>query len=750
MKERLDRRVRGLLGGDGPVYAVAVLVTTVITAFAYNLGRLTWRVPISYRETGDAVFYMGFIKTDLETGWYERQPRLGAPFGQVFHDFKTAENLPHVFIDAIGLFGADFGTAMNVYYLLGFPLSALTAVWFMRLVGMSRSMSAVTAVLFALAPYHFIRGQLHMWLAEYWTIPLALGVVVLIAAGRPVWGRRHGHGRLVGWLTGRTAGTLAALALVAATNSYYALWTLQLIAVAGLARFVATRDLRAFGGAVVAGIWTCVFTVANMLPDMVYGWVHGANATAVQRLPMEVEIYSLKLSQLVLPVPYHRIGVLRALRGYYDQHYPLLSEEPVLGAVAALGFVIALVVAVYALLAPRRRAPHSNLRVLAGLTLVTFLIGTVGGISTLLSFFTSDLRGANRISIVIALFCLGIVGLAVDAAVGRATRDSRTVRAKAMAGVVAIAVLVVGSYDQVPPRTDDYALDRAAFDHDQKLVGDIESAVPKDAKVLQLPYFPFPEYPDVNGASYADQLMPFLHSRNLRWSGAAIKGRPKTEWVRLGTESLGWTGLVSAATLAGFDGVLLDTQAFATPGEVPTAELTELLGAPRVSDDRYSFFTTQQLRSTLTAVPATVRSDVVERVLHPTLVRWAPDFSHGFTFRETLQDYRPRFELDNARDEATTVELRFDMGYRDGARLLRFRFPDGSTEDVRVSMSSRPVTLRFEAPPGRSTVEVSVLDGAQPPNLSGADDGPIRVMNVKVSDPRLVSEVAGLTSAADR
>ena len=747
----MSRLAAGARRGDAPVYVAAGLITSVLTWIAYGLGQLTWRVPISYRDGGDAMFYMGFIKTDLETGWYERQPRLGAPFGQVFHDFKTAENLPHVFIDAIGLFGADFGTAMNVYYLLGFPLAAVTAVWFLRLVGISRSLSAVLAVLFAMAPYHFLRGQVHMWLGEYWTVPLALGIVMLVAAGRPVWGRRAGRGPIVGRLTGRSAGTLASLALVAATNSYYALWTLELIAVAGLVRFVATRDGRAFVGAIATGVWTGVFTLLNMLPDMIYGWTHGANVTAVQRLPLEVEVYSLKLAQLVLPVPYHRVAVLRTLREYYDQHYPLLSEQPVLGAVAALGFVLAVVVAVYALLAPRARsATYSSIRALAGLTIVTFLIGTVGGISTLLSFLTSDLRGANRISIFIALLSLAVLGLAVDAGVRRVTRQLTRPVAMGLAGVVAVVFLGVGAYDQVPPQHADYVAAKAAFDHDEAFIRSIEASMPKGAEILQLPYSPFPEYPDVNGTTYSDQLMPYLHSRSLRWTGAAIKGRPTTEWVGLGTDTLGWTGLASAATLAGFDGVLLDTQAFAQPADVPTKELETLLGAPVERDGRYRFFTTAQLDERLSAVSQDDRADIAERVLHPTLARWAPDFSHGFTFRETLQSYRPRVELDNARDEPTTVDLSFQVAYRDGPRVLRFRMPDGTTQDISVGLDARAATIRFAAPAGRSTITVEVVKGAQPPNLHGADQGPIQVSDVKASDAQLVSEAGAAAAAISR
>lgn len=727
------------LRGDFSVYAVASLMTTILTWFVYNVRDLTWRVPISYADRGDSMFYMGNIQTDLDTGWYEHQPRLGAPFGQTLHDFKTADNLPHVFINAFGLFVDDFGTAMNGYFLLGFPLAAVTAVWFLRLVGVSRSLSAVLAILFALAPYHFIRNQNHMWLGEYWAIPLGLGIVVMIATGRRIWGRRQGQGRVLGWLTGPTVGTLLALALVVSSNSYYGLWTLELIAVTGLVRFVATREVRAFVAAIAAGVWTVLVAVANMLPDVLYAQANGANSAAVQRLPTETEIYAIKLAQLVLPVNYHRIGPLRALRQYYDSAFLLPSEGPVLGAVGAAGLLIALTVVVHALVAqPFRSSRYSMLYALAGLSFVTLLIGMVGGVSTFLGFITSDLRGANRISIFIALLSLAILGLTLDTVVRRATRRLARPAAMVLASVVASLLLALGYYDQVPSRHGSYDSARQLFEQDERMIASVEDAVEPGAMILQLPYIPFPENPDINGVSYSDQIMPYLQSKTLKWSGGAVKGRPSAEWVRLGTASLGWTGLVSTATLAGFDGVLLDKQAFTERSAVPTAELTALLGSPVVKDRRYVFFSTSALRRSMAPVSDRDRTEVVDRVLRPTLARWEPNFLDGFNYPDSLKEYDPRIELDNARRTATTVDLSFEISYREGDRVLRFYLPDGTNKDIAVKSLGSRQSIRLQAPPGRSTIRVEVVKGAQPANTSGADSGPIQVSDIRTSDSRLV------------
>lgn len=738
---------RRRLHGDAVVYAVAAIVTTVLTWFVYNVRDLTWRVPGNYSDSGDGMFIMANIKADLETGWYENQSLLAAPYGQSLHDFKTADNLPHVVFNVLGLFTDDFGTAMNAYFFLGFPLAALTAVWFLRLVGVSRSLSAALAIMYALAPYHFYRGQGHMWLGEYWAVPLGLGIVVKVAAGRRVWGRRRNVPRALGWLTGPTVGTLAALTLVAMSNSYYGLWTLELIAVAGLVRFIATRDVRLFLGAAAAGAWVVAVAVANMLPDLLYARANGANPTAVQRLPHESEIYSFKLAQLLLPADFHRVGPLRSLRQYYDQAYPLPSEHPVLGVVTAVGLVIALCSAVHLLMSPRSRARrHAFFSILVSLTLLCFLIGTVGGISTLLSFLTSDLRGANRIAIFIAMLSLAVLGLALDTAVRRATHQWSRPVAMATAVGVAAAVVGVGYFDQVPPGLGDYTKNNIDFKRDSALVAAIEDDVPRGARILQLPYFAFPENPPVNGASYADQLMPHLHSKTLRWSGGAIKGRPKAEWVNLGNDALGWKGLVSAATLGDFDGVLLDKKAFVNRRDIPTAELTSLLGQPTVTAGRYAFYNTAALARSLRDVPATARDDIVDRLFHPTLARFEPNFGQSFNYPETLKSYRPRFEIDNAQQVTTRIDLSFTIQSRTGDGRLRLRFPDGTSADIDVAGGPLPQTIQFDAPPGRSTISIEIIDGPKPSNLSGADSGPLGVDRIRTADPKLVAAVNQLPS----
>ncbi len=577
-------------------YLASAVASLAATVYALRLWEADLRVPFGY--SGDAVAVGAHVKTVLETGWYESQPLLGFPAGQTYHDFPTADNLNFVFARLLGLFTSDWATAMNLYYVLGFPLAALAATWFLREVRVTRAAAVALATLFAIAPYHFLRGVSHLWLASYFTVPLALVVVLRAIRGEPLWGMGAGP-RALRAFTGRGASTVLCLALVATASSYYAVFSLVLLAVAGIAAWLRTQHHRRLLGVVVAGSVVVLTVLANMAPDVLYARANGDSAAGFVRGRAEVEVYALKLSQLLLPVPGHRVGPLAEIRAKYDATYPLMSEQPVLGVVAAAGLVAAFVLIGYGLAVRTGRVPAGSVpdeqaartQTLSGLSLlilVAFLSSTVGGLATFVSFVTASLRGWNRMSIVIALLCLAVVGLIIDAWVARsAVRRSMPPRRRtAVAWILAGTVLLVGTFDQVTPgAAPDHDGLAARYAADERWITTVEEALPAEAAVFQLPHAGFPETPPVNGVYDTDYLVPYLHSATLRWSAGGIKGRPTTDWP-FAVATLPADEMADALALVGFSGVMVDRVAY---GPQAAAELegalTAAVGSPLAASD---------------------------------------------------------------------------------------------------------------------------------------------------------------------
>ncbi|HEV3479932.1 MAG TPA: hypothetical protein VG144_10860, partial [Gaiellaceae bacterium] len=169
---------------------------------------------------------------------------------------------------------------MNLFFLLTFPLAALTSYLVLRRLPVSRGPALVVSVLFAMLPYHFTRGEAHVFLVAYYAVPLGAYLAIAVFRGDPLFAGR------------RAVLITAVMCVVVATASgsgYYAVFTVFLVAVAALLRFIARRERESLvaGGAVVAAI-TAV-SLLQLAPTIVYRVANGDNDEAAQRFWFEAE-----------------------------------------------------------------------------------------------------------------------------------------------------------------------------------------------------------------------------------------------------------------------------------------------------------------------------------------------------------------------------------------------------------------------------------------------------------------------------
>lgn len=755
----ISRLRREWARSDRLLYLLTALVTGGVTVAALELWDARFDVPFTY--WGDALAVAAHFKTVLETGWYEYQPLLGAPYGQTYNDFPTADNLNFMAARVLGLLTNNYVVALNLYYVLGFVAAALTALWLFRRLGISRAVSVALSVTFAIAPYHFIRGESHLWLASYYIVPLSIGLVIMVLRGEALWSGPPPGSKWYRWLTSRAAGTVLILALTGTSQSYYSFFFLVLIAFAGVVRLVRSGDWRRFWGAAAAGVTAAFVMLLNMLPDMVYSWVNGVNAAALARGHIDSEVYGLKLTQLLLPWVGHRIPRLQHIRALYDATYPLPSEGPALGAIAAAGLVALFLVLAYVattIASPRLRSAHFTERFgllsgVAALTFVCFLLSTMGGLSTIVSFFTTSLRGWNRMSIFIALLCLIAVGILLDGALKwLATKTVRMPRLSlAVPAVVSLLVMGVAFVDQTPGNSGaSYGPIAKAWDADAAWFQQIDEQLPAGALVLQLPYQPFPESVGPTGVLSTDALLPYLHTTDIRWSAAGIKGRPRSDWSnQFALDPAKDTAVLAAA--AGFSGIHIDSKAM---GEDTAADLVRglrayLRTAPLVSaDGRYTYFDLRPEMSRLEReyTPEELAA-IADRVTAPLTI--APDATF---VNETLDDGSvvvrstadaPAFSLANPGSDPVDARLTLRLHLQEGtgARSVLVTLPGGSTVTVPVVDGvvsvDEPVTLA----PGESRVSLA---------LSGASGSGVRALvldSYRVEDAVLASFVSEAAAA---
>ncbi|MGH3111163.1 MAG: hypothetical protein ACRDQT_09625, partial [Gaiellaceae bacterium] len=557
-----------------------------------------WNAPlhVPWVYTGDGNQYGMFVKGILDHGWHYTNPSLGAPASQQLYDFPivSGENLQALIVKLLGLPVSDWAAVMNLYFLLTFPLAALTSFAVLRRLGSAAAPAVVCSTLFALAPYHFARGERELFISGYFAVPLGAYLVLAILADEPLFARRaSGGSRPLAYASRRSLVAVGlGLSVVLASGSYYyAVFTMLLVGGATILTLLVRRSRRAFasGAIVVALIATGI--LASLTPTIAYRFEHGPNELVRTRGINESEIFALKLTQLVLPVEEHRIGALAERSTRYADTTPFghLGRPVHLGLVASAGFVWLLLVALAgAATAGQGWRASARYRPASAATLLAFLIGTVGGISALIAAtVTPQFRAWNRISIFIAFFALLAVALALTD-LGRRWHDGK--RRLAFAGVLT-ATLVVGVLDQTSPaNVPPYDEIRREYASDARFVEAIEARLPAGADVLQLPYVPFPEAGLSGPMGDYDLVRPYFHSQDLRWSFGAEKGRPEDWLAPLAEEPV--EVVLAAARSAGFEGLYIDRLGYADRGGAVEADVTRALdGArPLVSANRRLVF----------------------------------------------------------------------------------------------------------------------------------------------------------------
>lgn len=582
---------------DWAFAAEAMCVSTLGAVVALRLWRADWRAPFRYSD--DVNLHLMFIKGLLENGWPFTNSRLGAPLGQQLYDFPTfsGDHLNVALLEAIGLGSDNAALVMNVFFLLTFPLVALTSYLVFRWLRLSPSVAAIVASLYALLPYHFLRGETHLLLSAYYAVPLGAYLVLALLLGEPLFSRRaQPRRRVLQWLTKRSLATLGLCTIIAGASGsfYYSGFTILLVAAASILRATTNRSWSAvLTGATVAGA-ILTLSLVSLTPTLAYRYQHGANPAEVgKRQAFESEFYSLRLTQLLLPLQGHRFAPFSRARAAYDS-WTKSTGVPnteaalaTLGTLGGLGFVGLLGTVLVAAAGGRIRP--SPLARSAGLaTLLCFLIATMGGFSSLVAFAFPELRAWNRLSIFIAFFSLLAIGLALNHLRHRLARGG--LAATAFGGLLA-ALLALGFLDQTYPSVvPPYGQITTQWTSDQSFVRAIEAELPAGDAVFELPYADFPEGHTPGSTGGYDLVRPYLHSRTLRWSFGAMRGRPSDWPSRLTGEPL--AKVVSAVSAVGFSGVYLDRRGYDDNGAKVVRELKRSLGALPIEsrDRRFVFF----------------------------------------------------------------------------------------------------------------------------------------------------------------
>ena len=682
----------------------------IILCVFLQIWRADLRIPFYY--AGDAAFYAMSIKGTVENGWYWQNPSLGAPGNQELYDFPAFDNAVVIFMLLLSMLTHNPFLIMNVHYLLSFPLITLTSLYVLRQFRLSYVPALFCSLLYAFLPYHFLRNESSLNITAYYVVPPAILVVL--------WITREN-------LAPKTKKFLASVLisiLLGCSGVYFPYFFCFLLLVGGIIGSLKLQTVRpALMALILTGI-TAGTVVVNLAPSLIYKYRHG-DAHAITRGPAEAEKYGLKISQLVLPITGHRVGLFDRLKGFHDRN-SLVSEDDgsSLGLLGAIGFLGLLAQLLY-----RKElfAGHDGLlHDLSILNIFSVLLGIAGGFGLLFALYVSSaIRAYNRISVFIAFFALMAVGIAIE----NIYRTGAQIRNKPrnILHVILPVALIIAVLDQTTAAyRPTFEKTKAEFLSDRQFVNGIEASMPARAMIFQLPYTPFPENPATHKMGGYDHLRGYLHSKNLRWSFGAIRNRD-TDLAQRQLAALAPAQLVEKLAAAGFSGIYVDRYGYEDNGAALESQLTNVLQATPLAspNGRLAFFNLidfgNRLRQKYSAVEWEREKDLS---LHPLLLDWAG----GFFDLESRADKTWRWcsgegelQLRNTAQHPRTIklEMSFATGYEQLddfgiAGLISEQFkvnnkPYFYAETVIIPLGESTITFRSAARPVNAPSDTRVL-----------------------------------------
>src|SRR5262245_2084684 len=689
------------------VYVAATLLSLIILVWLMKLWQADLRTPLTYY--GEAHYNALLVKTVLDYGWHLENPAMGMPDGLDMRDVPMGDNNLHfALIKLIGLFTNNFGLALNLFFLLTFPLTTLSALFAIRRFGVSFAPAVFAGLIYTFLPFHFVRGQLHLFLAAYFLVPLVAMVALWVASGEVSLIEEASGKFRVSPCGRKLIASFVICLLTSAAGAYFAYFGCFFLLIAGV--LIAFRRGNARWVILPLAMIAVIFggLVVNFAPSILHMRRQG-DTPIVRRQPIEAEIYSFRISQLILPISGHRVALMAKLTDAFNRrHFINENYDAALGAVGTIGFLTLLGWLLLKKPDLWRIEDDGSGGVISHLSvfnLAAVMLGSFGGLGALIALIvTAKFRAYTRISVYIAFFSLLTVALLLD----QFARRFVTTKARRVAFKTCLAVaLVLGVLDQFPPfLIPDYAGIKAEFDSDANFARRLQSSLPTGAMIFQLPVVPFPESPRIANMLDFDHARGYLHSRALRWSYGAMKGRANEVWQEL-IAAKPANEMIEAIVLSGFQGIYLNRNGYhETPSGMEGA-IEKVVGAPHlVSDDgKLVFFDLREFEKQLREKYASAWEAKREEALHPPLVVWGEGFSElegpperSFRWCSSIGE----LQITNGAPRQRKIRIEMSLTTEDEANLW-INSPI-LTEDLKTSVKPVSLSRSIAIPPGSHSI----------------------------------------------
>ena len=535
------------------LFRAVFLAVVVAVAWCTVYDRWTlesWQTPVTYlgdEQRSDVMSIFAGIKAASEGHISpfssNTVPELGAPYTGNWNDLVVPEKPLLIVAGGLARIIGIFAAA-NFALLMAQVLAAVSFYLAARLLGGAWVWSVAGALVFAFARFAFAQELNHLTVTCYWHVPLGLVMAIWMIRGD---GIQFG--------TGRFRLALIVAVITGAQNIYYTNMFAQLVLFGGLLQGWRRGWRASLPAVAIIGAAAATLLVIN-LNTIGYALVHGWNKGCIVRNYLWMEIYGMKLVDLVMPPPNHRFAPFASWATAHLKEIMLSPGE--WPPSAYLGLVGLAAMAWLVVDSLRRLADGARPKLEAWLILWIVLYAEVGGLNGIIGALGFDMfRSGTRYSIFI--LCLVLL-----AAVRRLS--AMEFRNPVSAYGAALFVVALAWWDQAPPLVSaaDWQGTARAVASDRDFTEEMEQRLPAQAMVFQFPVMDFPESPSQGLGGY-DHFRPYIYSHQLRFAFGTDKGRPQDQW-RHDLERLPLGDMINRLQSYGFSALYVNLDAVADKG----------------------------------------------------------------------------------------------------------------------------------------------------------------------------------------
>lgn len=569
-------------------YLTLFFINLVVLVFCFNLKQFDITTPLHF--SGDLLAGIAIFKTiiigDFPFYLYPSSQFLSAPFSMEMGDYPMPMLSIWVIIRGLGFFTSNPIVVFNIFVLFTYFLTPITTFFILKRLKIGISISILVATLYNFLPFHFQRIGHWMYIG-YFFIPIWTYCLLLLWRNKPLFFKRTIENKYTLDLSNKNIMLILVLLFSSTWNYYYTFFFILFLAIVFLSAYINSKNKFQIYSILIVLILLIVPFFVNMLPYKYYEYIHGKNTSLAQRGVNEAETYGLKISQMLLPIDYHRLSLFQKIK---EKTYnnPLINENrtATLGIIGSFGFLILCLI-----LLKNKSRSTTTLNKLSHLMIFGLLFATIGGGSSLFAtLISSSIRGYNRISIFLAFLCFLAVAIILNYYFKRYKIKNLF--------VICFFLGILGILDIT---NSTMSLKQAESEKQQFLIyKEFINRVEDSQKnilrpmVMQYPLMYFPEAAPVHNMQNYEPIKAFVLSNRIAWSFGSAPGREAYIWQKK-LLLLSCKQQIEILEASGFSGLYIDTRGYVDKAENFMNELITLLNQQPIKskDGNYAFFTLQ-------------------------------------------------------------------------------------------------------------------------------------------------------------